>query len=57
MNRVTATLNNNEIFTVYVGQGVSENYRAERLVKSPLMEFDSAVNRYVTVCSNKDDSI
>lgn len=50
MNSITVTLDSNEIFTIYVGQGVSENYRAERFIKSPLTEFDNVVNRYVTVC-------
>lgn len=42
--------NNNTIFTINLSEGISKDYRAERLVKSPLTEFDPLVNRYVTLC-------
>lgn len=53
-NVLTIKKTNSLLFTIPMGEGVSENYRAERLVKSPLTEFDEVVDRYVTVCKENN---
>lgn len=46
-----------KIVEINISNGVSERYRAERLVKSKLTEYDPLLDRYVQVCTNSSGKI
>ena len=53
---LTISKDGNTILVIPLGQGTSQNYRAERLVRSYLTEYDAVVGRYVIVCNDTQES-
>ena len=51
-NIATASINNNDIFTINLSAGLSKNYRANRLVESNKTIYNNIVERYVNVYNN-----
>lgn len=45
---------NNTLFSINIAAGVSENYRAERLVQKQISEYDKLLDRYVNLCKTDD---
>ncbi len=51
---LTASLNDETVFTINLGAGVSNHYTANRLVKSQKSVYDALLDRYVWVCEDGD---
>lgn len=49
-----ASINNVEIFNIDLNAGVSNQYTANRLIKSQRTEYDPVLNRYVLLCEDNE---
>ena len=56
-NLLKAYKNSDNIFTINLDNGVSQNYTAARLVRSQKTEYDSLLDRYVLLCSDGTNEI
>ena len=49
-NYIDCKINNNIILHISNSKSISTNYRAKRLVYSPITKFDPITDKYVTIC-------
>lgn len=55
-DQFTASINNQNIITIDLANGVSNEYQAERLVKSQISEYDQLLDRFVNLYKDSDEN-